>query len=76
MTLTIDDVMNQFKLPDLRGALADFFRHGSKFLPFLVAVEQLMRTIKYHLITYRSGQNFGCKTMHITLHPIFSQLKL
>jgi hypothetical protein len=26
MTLTIDDAMNKFNLPDLRGALADFFQ--------------------------------------------------
>ena len=33
MTLTIDDAMNQFKLPDLRGALADYFRHGGENPP-------------------------------------------
>jgi hypothetical protein len=28
MRLTIDDAVSKFNLPDLRGALADFFRHG------------------------------------------------
>ena len=35
MTLTIDDAMNKFNLPDLRGALADFFRHGGNNPPLV-----------------------------------------
>ena len=35
MTLTIDDAMNKFNLPDLRGALADFFRHGGDNPPLV-----------------------------------------
>ena len=35
MTLTINDAMNKFNLPDLRGALADFFRHGGDNPPFV-----------------------------------------
>jgi hypothetical protein len=33
MTLTIDDAMNKFNLPDLRGALADFFQHSGNNPP-------------------------------------------
>ena len=35
MTLTINDAMNKFNLPDLRGALADFFRHGGDNPPLV-----------------------------------------
>ena len=35
MTLTINDAMNKFNLPDLRGALADFFRHGGDNPPLI-----------------------------------------
>lgn len=35
MTLTIDDAMNKFNLPDLRGALADFFRRGGDDPPLV-----------------------------------------
>ena len=42
--------------------------------PLLEAIEQQMLTLKYCLITFRSGQNSNCKTMCIMLHTIFSQL--
>jgi hypothetical protein len=35
MTLTINDAMNKFNLPDLRGALADFFQHGGDNPPLV-----------------------------------------
>ena len=35
MTLTIDDAMNKFNLPDLRGALTDFFWHGGDNPPLV-----------------------------------------
>ena len=35
MRLAIDDVMSRFNLPDLRGALADFFQHGGNNSPLV-----------------------------------------
>lgn len=35
MTLTINDAMNTFNLPDFRGALADFFQHGGDNPPLV-----------------------------------------
>ena len=35
MRLAIDDVMSLFNLPDLRGALADFFQHGGNNPPLV-----------------------------------------
>jgi Plavaka transposase len=35
MTLTINDAMKSFNLPDLRGALADFFQHGGDNPPLV-----------------------------------------
>jgi hypothetical protein len=35
MRLTIDDAVSKFNLPDLRGALADFFRHGGDNPPIV-----------------------------------------
>ena len=39
MRLTIIDAMSKFNLPDLWGALSDFFQHGANNPPLLEAVE-------------------------------------
>ena len=35
MRLTIIDAMSKFNLPDLRGALSDFFQHGADNPPLV-----------------------------------------
>ena len=54
MSLAIDDAMSQFNLPDLQGALADFFQHDGNNPPLVEAIKQLMQTLNYCLITFIS----------------------